>query len=147
MSYAPMLQRIADCDCEGAEFRLVCMQTLAEIEGFDWCGVYRLQGETLVLDAYVGAPTDHTHIPVGKGVCGTAVAQNENQIVDDVRNLQNYLSCSLETRSELVVLIRDALESGNILGQIDIDGHTVGRFGKPEEHLLEAVAALIAERW
>jgi len=120
------------------------MAALDQIPGFDWCGIYRLEGNTLVLDAFVGAPTDHDRIPVGRGVCGTAVAEDRNQIVADVCELDNYLACSLATRSEIVVLIR---KSGIVLGQIDIDSHTVGQFGPAEEEMLTDLAHLIAARW
>ncbi len=118
---------------------------LGSLDGYDWSGVYRLEGEELVLDAYVGAATDHTRIPVGRGVCGTAVSENRNQVIADVRELTNYLSCSAMTRSEIVVLIRD--EFDRILGQIDIDGHKVNRFGPEEESFLENMAAILAKRW
>ena len=98
----------------------------------------------MILDEYVGAHTDHTHIPVGRGVCGTAVAENQNQVIEDVRELSNYLACSIQTRSEIVVLIR---QGETILGQIDIDGHTVGAFDATDESLLEAIAELLADRW
>jgi GAF domain-containing protein len=120
------------------------MAQLDQLDGFDWSGAYRLEGDTLVLDEYVGAETDHTRIPVGTGVCGTAIAEDRNQVIEDVRELKNYLACSLETRSEAVVLIR---REGQVLGQIDIDGHQVGAFGPTEVALLEELAALIAERW
>ncbi len=128
----------------GSAFRAYCMAQLDLLDGFDWSGVYRLEGDTLVLDEYVGAETDHTRIPVGRGVCGTAVAEDKNQIIEDVRELKNYLACSLETRSEAVVLIR---REGIVLGQIDIDGHRVGTFGPEEVSLLEELAGMIAERW
>ena len=128
----------------GRDFRREAMRLLSDLDGYDWCGVYRLEGATLVLDEYLGKPTEHTHIPVGAGVCGTAVALNKNQTVPDVRKLENYLACSLETRSEIVVLIH---RDGVILGQIDIDGHTVGTFDRGDEKFLEQVAELIADRW
>lgn len=121
------------------------MRLLDRLEGYDWSGIYRLEGEELVLDEYEGEATDHTHIPVGKGVCGTAVAEDKNQVIPDVRDLSNYLSCSLNTRSEIVVLIRDP--EGSVLGQIDIDGHQVGAFDTTDESFLENVAAVLAERW
>lgn len=147
MSHDEILVQLAASSRNGFEFRVECMQALAGLDGFDWCGVYLLQGDTLVLDAYVGAATDHTHIPVGRGVCGTAVATGQNQVVADVRELDNYLACSLETRSEIVVLIRRPDDPAVVLGQIDIDGHRVGRFGEPEERFLEGLAELIAARW
>lgn len=120
------------------------MRTLCELEGYHWCGVYRLEGDELVLDEFVGAETEHTRIPIGRGVCGTAVSEGKNQIVDDVRTLDNYLACSLETRSEIVVLIR---QDGEILGQIDVDGHEAGAFDHSDERLLEGVAKRLAECW
>jgi GAF domain-containing protein len=112
---------------------------------FNWVGIYVLKGKTLELGPYIGAKTDHTRIAVGQGVCGTAVALNEDQNVPDVRARDNYLACSLETRSELVVLIRD--RKGGILGQIDIDSHTPGAFGADEEAAVRRVAAELGELW
>jgi GAF domain-containing protein len=143
-SYDALLAEARASRAVGRAFRASCMAQLDRLDGFDWSGVYRLEGDTLVLDEFVGAPTDHTCIPVGVGVCGTAVAQDHDQLVADVRDLENYLACSLETRSEAVVLIR---RDGVVLGQIDIDGHQVGRFGAEEHRLLTELAALMAERW
>jgi len=135
---------LAGSTLTGSALRRHAMELLDELPTYDWSGIYRLVGETLVLDEYVGAATDHTHIPVGRGVCGTAVAEDRNQVIDDVRQLDNYLACSFQTRSEIVVLIR---KDGRILGQIDIDGHTVGAFDHTDEAMLEQVANLLAEKW
>jgi GAF domain-containing protein len=113
---------------------------------YNWVGVYVAQGGMLHLGPFVGAPTDHTIIPFGRGVCGTAVVTGENQVVEDVRTLDNYLACSLDTRSEIVVLIREP-ETNAILGQIDADGHAVGAFDATDEAFLEAVAARLAPFW
>jgi L-methionine (R)-S-oxide reductase len=110
---------------------------------YHWVGIYKLEGDTLVLGPYVGPTTDHVRIPVGRGVCGTAVAENKNQVVPDVRELDNYLACNLQTRSEIVVLIREP-GTGRILGQIDVDGQAVNAFGKEEEGFLTNVAELLA---
>jgi len=120
------------------------MELLDALPTYNWSGIYRLEGDTLVLDEYIGAATDHTHIPVGRGVCGTAVAENKNQVIEDVRELTNYLACSTQTRSEIVVLIK---KDGVTLGQIDIDGHTVGAFDNSDEELLNKIGAVLAERW
>ena len=106
--------------------------------------LYMLHGSELLLEAFSGRVTDHTRIPVGTGVCGTAVAMGADQNVGDVRTLSNYLACNLETRSELVVLIR---RGPLILGQIDIDSDQPDPF-TPEEHLAvqqvaEALAVLL----
>ncbi|MBX9691465.1 MAG: GAF domain-containing protein, partial [Cyanobacteria bacterium] len=78
---------------------------------------------------------------IGVGVCGSAVEQNTNIIVDDVTKRDNYLACTLETRSEIVVLIRDGEA---ILGQFDIDSDEVANFNKEDERLLERLAVIVA---
>jgi L-methionine (R)-S-oxide reductase len=112
---------------------------------FHWVGIYWLKGNELVLGPYVGPPTEHVRIPVGRGVCGTAVAENMNQIIEDVREIENYLACNLETRSEIVVLIRHP-DTGKILGQIDVDGTEVGAFDESDEVLLEVIGDRIARQ-
>jgi GAF domain-containing protein len=142
-------QSILDAVCfsplSGSALRRLAMEKLSELLDYGWSGVYRLEDNELILDQYVGEATDHIRIPVGRGVCGTAVAEDKNQVVDDVRELDNYLACSLKTRSEIVVLIRSA--DGNVLGQIDIDGHRVKAFDASDESLLEALAIHLARRW
>jgi L-methionine (R)-S-oxide reductase len=110
---------------------------------WDWSGIYLLAGDTLVLGPATTAPADHSRIAIGEGVCGTAVSEDRNQLVEDVREVENYLACSIHTRSELVVLIR---ENGKIVGQFDIDSDTVGAFSGKDEALLEELAALISPR-
>jgi L-methionine (R)-S-oxide reductase len=98
---------------------------------WDWSGIYLLVDGTLVVGPFAGSdePPEHSRIEVGEGVCGTAVAEDRNQLVEDVRELDNYLACSLSTRSELVVLIR---EGGRIVGQFDIDSDERGAFTERE---------------
>ena len=106
---------------------------------YDWVGIYMLDGDELVLHNFIGEPTEHTRIPVGRGVCGTAVAERRDINVPDVDELENYLACSAGTRSEIVVLIR-AGDDGRILGQIDIDSDTRAAFGPEDERELRKVA-------
>jgi GAF domain-containing protein len=112
---------------------------------FNWVGIYLLKGKNLELGPYIGAKTDHTKIPVGRGVCGSAVANETDMNVPDVTKSDNYLACSLETKSELVVLIRD--RQGEIVGQIDIDSHTPAAFGPQEEQAVKKVAQELGELW
>ena len=114
-----------------------------ERELYNWVGIYLIEGEMLVLHNYIGKPTEHTHIPIGRGVCGVAVAERANQIVGDVTKLENYLACSVETRAEIVVLIR---RGDQIFGQIDIDSDLENAFDKDDEALLSRVADLISDR-
>jgi L-methionine (R)-S-oxide reductase len=103
--------------------------------------LYMLHGDELVLEAFAGRDTEHTRIPVGTGVCGTAVATGKDQNVPDVRAVQNYLACNTWTRSELVVLIR---RGDKILGQIDVDSDEPDSFTAEEETQVRAVADAIA---
>ena len=115
---------------------------------WDWGGIYLLVDGTLVVGPFAGSdePPEHSRVEVGEGVCGTAVAEDKNQLVEDVRELDNYLACSLFTRSELVVLIR---EGRRIVGQFDIDSDeraAFTAFTEEDEALLEGLAHLVAPR-
>lgn len=103
--------------------------------------LYMLDGDALQLEAWSGRDTEHTRIAVGTGVCGTAVATGEDQNVGDVRAIGNYLACNLETRSELVVLIR---RGAAILGQIDVDSDVSGPFSVEEVTAVRQVADALA---
>jgi len=103
--------------------------------------LYMLHGDELVLEAFAGRVTEHTRIPVGRGVCGTAVATGTDQNVGDVGALENYLACNLETRSELVVLIR---RGAQVLGQIDVDSDVPGPFTPGEHAAVRQVADALA---
>jgi L-methionine (R)-S-oxide reductase len=103
--------------------------------------LYMLHGDELILEAFAGRQTEHTRIPVGIGVCGTAVARGQDQNVPDVRAIQNYLACNVWTRSELVVLIR---RGGLILGQIDVDSDVPDPFSPDEEAAVRQVADALA---
>ncbi|HET9295045.1 MAG TPA: GAF domain-containing protein [Gemmatimonadales bacterium] len=103
--------------------------------------LYMLHDAELRLEAFSGRETEHTRIPIGRGVCGTAVATGQDQNVGDVRGLENYLACNLETRSELVVLIR---RGPAILGQIDIDSDVTDPFTAAEQEAVKAVADALA---
>ena len=112
---------------------------------YHWTGIYELFPDgVLRLGPFIGAPTDHVFIAVGQGVCGTAVHEQRNLNVPDVRTQPNYLACSAATRSELVVLIR---KGSRIFAQIDIDSHDLDAFDKDSEKSVEQVAAWLADRY
>jgi L-methionine (R)-S-oxide reductase len=103
--------------------------------------LYMLHGDELVLEAFHGRQTEHTRIPVGTGVCGTAVATGKDQNVGDVTAVGNYLACNLFTRSELVVLIR---RGDLVLGQIDVDSDVPDPFSPAEHAEVRKVADALA---
>ncbi|MEA1847676.1 MULTISPECIES: GAF domain-containing protein [Chryseobacterium] len=114
----------------------VCHLLDQEISYFNWTGFYFKNGDKdeLKLGPYVGAPTDHTIIPYGKGICGQVAVSNETFVVPDVNEESNYLSCSIDTKAEIVVPI---FKDGKNIGQIDIDSHTVDPFTDEDKELLE----------
>ncbi len=110
---------------------------------YNWVGIYRLDGKSLVLGPYQGKPTVHTRIPVGKGICGSAAVSQKTEVVPDVEADARYLACSLETRSEIVVPI---IKNGAFWGEIDIDSDRPNAFGPDDVEFLEAVAKLLPDR-
>lgn len=114
---------------------------------FHWTGIYELFPDgVLRLGPFIGAPTDHVFIAVGRGVCGTAVAEKRNLNIPDVSKATNYLACSSDTKSELVVLIRNGED---IYAQIDVDSHELAAFDdsavRDVEQLAHWLAALYAQ--
>lgn len=114
----------------------ICEILDREISYFNWTGFYFRDGdkEQLKLGPYVGAPTDHTIIPFGRGICGQVAVSNETFEVPDVTAADNYLACSLETKAEIVVPI---FKDGVNIGQIDIDSHQLDPFTQADRDLLD----------
>lgn len=120
----------------------VCRFLHHEFPHFAWVGVYRLQSSTLHLAGWAGdAPTEHTQIEVGQGLCGLAARDNATVLVGDVRERPEYLACFPTTLSEVVVPIRAA---GQVIGEIDVDGNALRAFDATDAHFLELVAAKLA---
>ncbi len=112
---------------------------------YSWVGIYIVEGKDLVLDAWSGpAATEHTRIPIGKGVCGFAAKAGKTEIVSDVSKDPRYLQCFLSTKSEIVVPISN---QGAIIGEIDIDGDQLDAFSSLDREFLEAVARKTSSLW
>jgi GAF domain-containing protein len=145
---AKIVARIQEMRREGYMADAMLREAVKHIKASDtrynFVGVYMLNAadDTLWLHNYLGEPTDHARIPVGRGVCGTAVAEKKNQNVPDVTQVGNYLSCSPRTKSELVVLI---YAGNDIAGQIDIDAREVNAFSTDDQTNIELVADKLGE--
>jgi GAF domain-containing protein len=124
-----------------ALLRMACERIRAWGPPYTSVYAYMVHGNELVLEAYAGRDTEHTRIPVGTGVCGTAVQERRDQNVADVTAIGNYLACNLFTKSELVVLIR---RGDHILGQIDVDSDVPNGFGEREHADVKEVADALA---
>lgn len=113
---------------------------------YDWVGFYKVEkgriGEEpmLVLGPYVGAVTEHTRIPLNKGICGAAVTSGQTLVIDDVGSDPRYLACSIETKSEIVAPVR---VKGEVVGELDIDSHTPAAFTADDRQLVEHCARLV----
>ena len=144
---ADLAERIADAVRHAADADAAMTAAVTMLEGeraaYTWVGIYLLFGDELVLGPFVGKPSPHTRIPLGRGICGAAAAEKATIVVDDVNADPRYLACSLETRSEIVVPI---LAGGTVLGEIDIDSDLPAAFGADDRALIEHVAAALAGR-
>ena len=122
----------------------VCQLLSDEIDYYNWVGFYFKNGDKneLKLGPYVGAATDHTIIPYGKGICGQVAESNETFVVPDVYAQDNYLACSIETKAEIVVPI---FKDGQNVGQIDIDSHTINPFTADDTKLLDYICKRVSE--
>lgn len=111
-----------------------------EFDYFTWTGFYLVDKDELQVGPYVGQTTPHTRIKIGQGICGAAAKSKKTIVVDDVSADSRYLTCSLETKSEIVIPL---LDGDRVLGEIDIDSDTPAAFSKQDAVFLEQVAKLV----
>lgn len=124
--------------------RAVCELLRSNVPHYDWVGFYIVDPNNeneLYLGPYAGAPTEHTRIPFGRGVCGRAAAARQTVVVDDVARETDYLACSPAVRSEVVVPI---LIEGKVWGELDIDSHEVAAFGEDDVAFLTRLCDQLA---
>ena len=121
----------------------VCAEIQQKLPAYDWVGFYfhKPEKKELHLKAFAGKPTDHTVIPFGKGICGQVALSNQNFVVDDVSEQDNYIACSIDVKSEIVVPL---FVEGKNMGQIDIDSNTARAFDDKDEAFLVEVNRLVA---
>ncbi len=120
----------------------LCGYLRRTVPHYDWVGFYMVEGDELVLGPFSGAPTEHTRIPVGTGICGQAAETQKTFVVPDVSAVGNYLACSLDVRSEIVVPI---FKDGAVVGELDIDSHSPDAFDHSDREFLEEICEHVAE--
>ncbi|MGV9003206.1 GAF domain-containing protein [Flavobacterium sp.] len=127
-----------------AKLKNLCQFLSDSISYYNWVGFYFADHntKTLHLGPYVGAETDHTIIPFGKGICGQVAESNANFVVPDVAAQSNYIACSFTVKSEIVVPL---FVNGKNIGQIDIDSHVIDPFTEADERFLEFVNQEVAK--
>ena len=142
----PQVQAIlvAENQTRDEKLLLVCKLLETNISYYTWVGFYfaNHKTQTLHLGPYVGAPTDHTIIPFGKGICGQVAVSNQNFVVPDVAAQDNYIACSFTVKSEIVVPL---FVNGKNIGQIDIDSNVLDPFTSEDERFLEFVNQEVAK--
>lgn len=122
----------------------ICGLLHENVAVYDWVGFYisdpKVERE-LYLGPYVGEATDHVRIPFGVGICGQSAETKETFVIDDVNAEDNYLSCSVDVKSEIVVPV---LKDGEFVAQIDIDSHTITAMDDIDREALERICAMLA---
>ena len=139
------LERTLASLLEGDDDHISCMANAAAciwelVPEINWAGFYRLRDGVLVLGPFQGRPAC-IRIPLGKGVCGTAAAENRSQLVPDVHLFPGHIACDSASRAEIVVPLRD--KSGSVCGVLDIDSPRLCRFGGGDLEGFEAAARVI----
>ncbi|SDQ06207.1 GAF domain-containing protein [Flagellimonas zhangzhouensis] len=145
-SLEPKVLEIVQEESKSVDTRLgeICELLRSNVDHYDWVGFYFKNGdkEELKLGPYAGAPTDHTIIPFGKGICGQVAVSNQNFVVPDVAAQDNYIACSITVKAEIVVPL---FVNGENVGQIDIDSNTPDPFTAEDERFLEFINAEVAK--
>ncbi|MBL7972169.1 MAG: GAF domain-containing protein [Prolixibacteraceae bacterium] len=120
----------------------ICELLKTEIYHYDWVGFYILEKgkNELVLGPFAGKPTQHTNIAVGKGICGQVAQSGQTMVVQDVTQVENYISCGLEVQSEIVVPV---LSNGVFVAELDIDSHSPAPFTDKDREFLENICRLL----
>ncbi len=133
-----LLQDEPDLIANSANFTAFLNEQMQDI---NWLGLYFLQGETLVLGPFQGRPAC-VRIALGKGVCGTAAASGETQVVADVSAFPGHIACDIRSRSELVVPL---WQGERVFGVLDIDSPQLDRFDSADVAWVEALAATFCQ--
>jgi GAF domain-containing protein len=110
---------------------------------YSWVGIYLVKADYLVLGPWKGLhATEHTRIPIGKGICGSAAATGKTEVIPDVNADSRYLSCFVTTKSEIVVPIK---KNNKIIGEIDIDSDIKDAFTSKDVVFLKKVADMLGK--
>ena len=145
-SLEPKILDIVKDESKAVDTRLgdICELLRNNVDHYEWVGFYFKNGDKkeLKLGPYAGAPTDHTIIPFGKGICGQVAVSNQNFVVPDVAAQDNYIACSITVKAEIVVPL---FVNGENVGQIDIDSNTPDPFTEEDERFLEFINRHVAE--
>ena len=125
---------------DGDEAMTRLVQLLKErIPSYTWVGIYLRRGDELHLGPFLGAPSPHTRIPLGRGICGAAATERRTIVVDDVHAFPDHIACDSRSRSEIVIPVFDS--DGRLAAVLDVDSERPGAFDEADRSGLEAICA------
>ena len=130
---------IRDVPYETANLANLSALLWQELPDINWAGFYKMDGGKLVLGPFQGKPACIL-IPVGRGVCGTAVEEDRTQLVYDVHQFPGHIACDCASNAEIVIPIH---AGGKIWGVLDIDSPTIGRFTREDQEGLEKFVSML----
>lgn len=139
-----IMRIVKSASSKNEKLQNICTILKTDIPYYNWVGFYIGDEVTkkLTLGPYVGAPTEHTKIPFGSGICGQAAVRKDTFIVQDVTSESNYLSCSPDVRAEIVIPV---MKGGHIVAELDIDSHSISPFTDEDKKFLENVCSIVAQ--
>lgn len=112
------------------------------LDQINWVGFYLIENEELILGPFQGHPAC-VHIAIGKGVCGTAVAEDKTQLVKDVHSFPGHIACDANSKSEIVIPIH---VNDEIIGVLDIDAPIADRFTNEDKEGLEVIVKVLEKQ-
>ena len=131
-------------DTRESKLTRICHLLKDNVSYYDWVGFYLTDPQAerdLILGPYMGAPTEHTRIQFGQGICGQAADTEKTFVIQDVSLESNYLSCSPDVRAEIVVPI---FKNEKVIGELDIDSHHLSPFTQDDQHFLSAICSILS---
>lgn len=130
---------------KNAKLKTICKLLKDNVSHYDWVGFYfvdKTRQNELILGPFEGEPTEHERIQFGRGVCGQAAQLKRTFVVQDVSKETNYLSCSPNVKSEIVIPI---FKNEEIVGELDIDSHTLSAFTDEDKVFLGKICKIVSK--
>ena len=127
------------------KLKKICKLLKENVAYYNWVGFYFVDNRKrneLILGPFEGKPTEHIRIPFGRGICGQAAELKRTFLVQDVSKETNYLSCSVNVKSEIVIPI---FKKGEVIGELDIDSHFLSPFSKEDETFLKKIGKMTSK--
>lgn len=131
-------------DVQCIKLKKICKILKENIPRYNWVGFYfvdKVKQDELMLGPFEGEPTEHIRIQFGQGICGQAAQLKTSYVVQDVSKEKNYLTCSPNVKSEIVIPI---FKKNKIVGELDIDSHSLSAFNGEDKAFLEKICEIVS---